>query len=114
MVEQLRSEFPSSSFSFERVDVSSWESQAAAFENVVAQQGRVDVVFANAGITEKGSLMPEKDGKPTKPELATINVNFIGVLYSKSYRSRLIKTARSNERRRRRRRRRRRKDERFS
>jgi NAD(P)-dependent dehydrogenase (short-subunit alcohol dehydrogenase family) len=82
VVEQLRSEFPSSSFSFERVDVSSWESQAAAFENVVAQQGRVDVVFANAGITEKGSLLPEKDGKLTRPELATINVNFVGVLYS--------------------------------
>jgi NAD(P)-dependent dehydrogenase (short-subunit alcohol dehydrogenase family) len=96
VVEQLRSEFPSSSFSFERVDVSSWESQAAAFENVVAQQGRVDVVFANAGITEKGSLLPEKDGKLTRPELATINVNFVGVLYSKSYRSWLVKTGGSN------------------
>ncbi|KAL6239503.1 hypothetical protein BDW75DRAFT_120469 [Aspergillus navahoensis] len=82
VLEQLRSEFPSSSFSFERVDVSRWESQAAAFENVIAEQGRVDVVFANAGITEKGSLLPEKDGKLTKPELATINVNFVGVLYS--------------------------------
>jgi NAD(P)-dependent dehydrogenase (short-subunit alcohol dehydrogenase family) len=64
------------------VDVSNWESQAVAFENVIAQQGRVDVVFANAGITEKGSLLPEKNGKLTKPELATVNVNFIGVLYS--------------------------------
>jgi NAD(P)-dependent dehydrogenase (short-subunit alcohol dehydrogenase family) len=64
--------------------VSSWESQAAAFERVFAQQGRVDVVFANAGITEKGSLLPEKDGKLTKPELATINVNFVGVVYSMS------------------------------
>ncbi|RDW72554.1 putative short chain dehydrogenase/reductase [Aspergillus mulundensis] len=82
VLEQLRSEFPSSSFSFERVDVSSWESQAAAFENVIAHQGRVDVVFANAGITERGSLLPEKDGKLTKPELATIDVNFVGVLYS--------------------------------
>ncbi|KAL4989395.1 hypothetical protein BDW68DRAFT_175925 [Aspergillus falconensis] len=82
VLEQLRSEFPSSSFSFERVDVSSWESQAAAFESVIAQQGRVDVVFANAGITEKGSLLPEKDGQLTKPELATMNVNFVGVLYS--------------------------------
>ncbi|KAL2830306.1 hypothetical protein BDW59DRAFT_158636 [Aspergillus cavernicola] len=82
VLDQLRTEFPSTSFSFEQCDVSSWESQAAAFENVVAQQGRVDVVFANAGITEKGSLLPEKEGKPVKPELATVNVNFVGVMYS--------------------------------
>lgn len=44
----------------------------------------MDVVFANAGITEKGSLLPEKDGKLTKPELTTIDVNFVGVLYSMS------------------------------
>lgn len=42
----------------------------------------MDVVFANAGITEKGSLLPEKEGKPVKPELATVNVNLIGVMYS--------------------------------
>lgn len=82
MLSQLRAEYPSSSFSFEKVDVSDWESQAAAFESVIAQQGRVDVVFANAGITEKGSLLPEKDGKLTKPELATVNVNFVGAMYS--------------------------------
>ncbi|KAL4794377.1 hypothetical protein BDV19DRAFT_364919 [Aspergillus venezuelensis] len=82
VLETLRTEFPSSSFSFQQVDVSSWESQAAVFERVIAEQGRVDVVFANAGITEKGSLLPEKDGKLTKPELATVNVNFLGVLYS--------------------------------
>ncbi|KAJ0424369.1 hypothetical protein BJY00DRAFT_326935 [Aspergillus carlsbadensis] len=81
-VSQLQTEFPGTGFSFERVDVSSWESQADAFERVFAQQGRIDVVFANAGITEKGSLLPEKDGKLTKPELATINVNFVGVVYS--------------------------------
>ncbi|KAL2820095.1 hypothetical protein BJX63DRAFT_381292 [Aspergillus granulosus] len=82
VIETLRAEFPSCGFSFERVDVSDWESQAAAFGNVFAQQGRIDVVFANAGITEKGSLLPEQDGTLTKPELATVNVNFVGVLYS--------------------------------
>ncbi|KAL4917707.1 hypothetical protein BDW62DRAFT_81322 [Aspergillus aurantiobrunneus] len=81
VLDQLRSEYPSTTFSFERVDVSNWENQAAAFENVIAQQGRVDIVFVNAGITEKGSLLPEKDGKLTKPELTTVDVNFVGVLY---------------------------------
>jgi NAD(P)-dependent dehydrogenase (short-subunit alcohol dehydrogenase family) len=83
-LDQLQSEFPSSGVSFEQCDVSSWESQAEVFEKICLQQGRIDVVFANAGITEKGSLLPEKDKSskgPTKPNLATVNVNFIGVMY---------------------------------
>jgi len=82
-LDQLRAEFPSARVSFEQCDVSSWESQAAVFEKIYTQQGRIDVVFANAGITEKGSLLPDKDSSkgPTKPNLATVNVNFIGVIY---------------------------------
>ncbi|KAI9372299.1 hypothetical protein BJX61DRAFT_455171 [Aspergillus egyptiacus] len=83
VLDQLRTEFPSSSISFEQCDVSSWASQAAAFENVIAAQGRVDVVFANAGISERGNLLPEKtEEKPVKPELGTVEINFVGVLYS--------------------------------
>lgn len=82
---QLREEFPSASVSFEQCDVSSWENQAAVFEKIYKQHGRIDIVFANAGITEKGSLMPSEvdfDG-PIKPELSTLNVNLIGCIYSK-------------------------------
>lgn len=82
---QLREEFPSASVSFEQCDVSSWENQAAVFEKIYKQHGRIDIVFANAGITEKGSLMPSEvdcDG-PIKPELSTLNVNLIGCVYSK-------------------------------
>ncbi|KAJ5203785.1 uncharacterized protein N7498_004664 [Penicillium cinerascens] len=84
-LDQLRSEFPSAGVSFESCDVSSWESQAAVFERIYEQQGRIDVVFANAGITEKGTLLPENVDSskgPTKPNLATVNVNFVGVIYS--------------------------------
>lgn len=80
---QLRAKFPSASISFEECDVSSWESQAAAFENVFTQQGQIDIVFANAGITEKGSLLPQDDSGdgPLKPNLATLNVNLVGAIY---------------------------------
>ncbi|KAJ5249106.1 hypothetical protein N7468_000557 [Penicillium chermesinum] len=85
-VDNLRSEFPSAGISFEQCDVSSWESQAAAFENVYKNQDRIDIVFANAGITEKGSILIHEEGSqdqgPTKPNLATLNVNLIGTLYS--------------------------------
>lgn len=80
---QLRAEFPSAGVSFEECDVSSWESQAAVFEKIFTEQGRIDVVFANAGITEKGSLLP-RDGAengPVKPNLTTLNVNLVGVIY---------------------------------
>lgn len=83
-LDQLRAEFPTASVSFEECDVSSWESQAVAFERVYTQQGRIDIVFANAGITEKGSLLPEMTGTsngPVKPNLATVNVNFVGCIY---------------------------------
>jgi NAD(P)-dependent dehydrogenase (short-subunit alcohol dehydrogenase family) len=66
-------------------DVSSWESQAAAFEKVVAEQGHIDTVFANAGITQKGDLLANiHEAKPSKPELTTLDVNLVGVIYSTS------------------------------
>jgi NAD(P)-dependent dehydrogenase (short-subunit alcohol dehydrogenase family) len=84
VLQQLQTEFPSASVSFEQCDVSSWESQAAAFEKIYAQQGRVDIVFANAGISKEGNLLPAKgDAAPVKPNLTTMNVNLVGVIYSK-------------------------------
>ncbi|KAJ5557055.1 hypothetical protein N7494_000970 [Penicillium frequentans] len=81
---QLRAEFPSAGVSFEECDVSSWESQAAVFGKIFTEQGRIDIVFANAGITEKGSLLPRDaaENGPVKPNLATLNVNLVGVIYS--------------------------------
>lgn len=71
------------SFSFHYCDVTSWESQAKAFAEVVAQQGRVDIVCANAGVAEKGAFL-EPSEQPTKPNMVSCNVNFNGVLYSRS------------------------------
>ncbi|KAJ5166260.1 short chain dehydrogenase/reductase [Penicillium canariense] len=83
ILRQLQAEFPSSSISFEDCDVSSWESQAAAFERIYAQQGQVDIVFANAGISKEGNLLPAKsDTGPSRPNLTTMNVNLVGVIYT--------------------------------
>ncbi|KAK5053847.1 hypothetical protein LTR84_001809 [Exophiala bonariae] len=84
IVQSLQHDFPSSnaaSFSFHRCDVASWDSQATAFEDVVASQGRVDIVFANAGVAEKGAFM-EPSEKPTKPNMLSCDINFYGVLYT--------------------------------
>ncbi|CEJ59633.1 hypothetical protein PMG11_08250 [Penicillium brasilianum] len=83
VLQQLQTEYPSASVSFEECDVSSWDSQAAAFEKIYAQQGRVDIVFANAGISREGNLLPAKgDAGPVKPNLKTLDVNLVGVIYT--------------------------------
>lgn len=88
--QSLRSQYPTASVSFEHCDVSSWESQAAAFEKAVEQQGGVDIVFANAGVTEsvdlvKSALGSASGGGPVKPGLKTVDVNFWGVVYCMWY-----------------------------
>ncbi|EED15422.1 short chain dehydrogenase/reductase, putative [Talaromyces stipitatus ATCC 10500] len=80
--EEYKSASPNTTISFHQCDVSSWESQAAAFKEVFQQQGRVDYVVANAGITEKGNLLQVDEREPVKPSLATLDVNLVGVIYS--------------------------------
>ncbi|TPX18825.1 uncharacterized protein E0L32_011504 [Thyridium curvatum] len=77
---------PGSSFS--RVDVSSYEEQAAAFDRVFRAEGRLDFVFANAGIFEKGNFYDTAAGDasdgppppPPPPNEACIDVNLKGVI----------------------------------
>jgi 15-hydroxyprostaglandin dehydrogenase (NAD) len=63
-------------------DVSSWESSAAAFKKVFEWAGRIDFLAANAGVAEKESLytLPDED-EPQKPNLATVEVDLLGVFY---------------------------------
>ncbi|GAB1217345.1 hypothetical protein ATERTT37_006584 [Aspergillus terreus] len=83
VLSDLQREFPSASLSFEVCDTSSWEAQAAAFAAVYAQRGRIDLVFANAGITEKGSVLDGMHAAaPVKPTVVTLDVNLLGVIYS--------------------------------
>ncbi|TNY22238.1 hypothetical protein DMC30DRAFT_415242 [Rhodotorula diobovata] len=66
-------------------DVTSWESQVALFDHAVKTYGQVDVVVANAGIFESGSFLDDTvdtEGKLTKPDLGTIDINVVGTLYT--------------------------------
>ncbi|GAA98000.1 uncharacterized protein L969DRAFT_16206 [Mixia osmundae IAM 14324] len=68
-------------------NVTSWQSQVDLFKLAERTYGKVDIVFANAGVTEK--LHPGfeddvigADGELTKPDLRTLDINLIGVLYT--------------------------------
>ncbi|KAJ5519964.1 hypothetical protein N7463_000417 [Penicillium fimorum] len=68
---------------FIKVDVCSWESQRDAFIQIEEWFGRIDHVFANAGVGPTMNFMDDgvdENGQPTPPDLRTINVNLLGVL----------------------------------
>ncbi|KAJ5774831.1 glucose 1-dehydrogenase [Penicillium paradoxum] len=67
------------------VDVSSWDSQAAAFQQALDQFGRVDYVLAGAGIGEN-QWIPDNTATSgfEKPQLSVIDVNVTGMLYTVS------------------------------
>lgn len=51
------------------------------FAEVYRETGSVDVVFANAGVSEVGTFLEKCEGEPTKPNLKTLDVNITGTLY---------------------------------
>jgi NAD(P)-dependent dehydrogenase (short-subunit alcohol dehydrogenase family) len=67
-----------------RVDVSSWESQVAAFEKAIEAAPRLDLVLVNAGIGEE-VFVPNDGGKGrgfAKPNLGTLDIDLTGFLYT--------------------------------
>lgn len=66
-------------------DVTSWESQAAAFQQALDLFGRVDYVLAIAGVGEN-QWMPANNETTgfEKPHLSVIDINLTGVLYTVS------------------------------
>jgi NAD(P)-dependent dehydrogenase (short-subunit alcohol dehydrogenase family) len=84
---ELASEYPNAQVTFKKCDVSSWKEQAAVFKEVFEEHGgKIDVVLANAGISEQGetSSVDLKEETPSEPRLGAINVNLIGVIYCES------------------------------
>lgn len=83
IIAKVADEYPQASLCFKRSDVSSWEDQAAAFEQIYREHGWIDIVMANAGISEQGqsSIVKVEEDAPVKPDTRSIDVNFLGVLY---------------------------------
>ena len=83
IIAEVTAEYPQASVSFDKCDVSSWEEQAAVFKKVYGEHGRIDVVMANAGISEQGqsSIVRVEDDAPVKPDIKSIDVNFLGAIY---------------------------------
>ncbi|KAH6649574.1 hypothetical protein F5144DRAFT_588254 [Chaetomium tenue] len=96
---QVAAEFPPAAVSFHPCDVADWDEQAAAFRQAFAELGhRLDVVVANAGVSEQGATslvrLPlgggvvgegageGEDEGPTRPSVATLQVNLLGTVYS--------------------------------
>ncbi|KAJ5647978.1 adam [Penicillium lividum] len=71
---------------FIKCDTTSWEDQAHLFQEAISfsPTGKISFVVANAGIHRKDEVYSYAgDGKaPQKPDLATIDVNLIGTLYT--------------------------------
>jgi len=66
-----------------QVNAADWDSQLAAFEKAVDAFGRIDYVFPIAGIGERKAIKNDPSAKKfEKPDLATIDVDLNGVLYT--------------------------------
>ncbi|OAL32578.1 hypothetical protein AYO20_07888 [Fonsecaea nubica] len=67
-------------------DVTDYQSQARAFRDTFEKWGRIDLVFANAGISEReefasAAAQPEAT-ESTTPDTSVIDVCLVGVAYS--------------------------------
>lgn len=67
------------------VDVANWNSQAKAFSQAVADFGRLDYVYAIAGVGEQ-TFIPNNPNSSgfVMPNLTTLDVDLTGVLYTAS------------------------------
>ena len=81
VVSSLKTDFPSTTFVFKKCDISDWDEQKRVFGEVYKEHGSVDVVCANAGVSEITKFLAVAEGEPEKPNLRTLDINLIGTLY---------------------------------
>lgn len=93
VLSSLRQEYPAANFIFQRCDVSQWDDQKLAFEKTFQDFEHIDIVIANAGISEKGNFLSKDEGEPVKPTFTTLDVNMTGMLYSKEFQSLFLNQA---------------------
>ena len=88
LVREVRNETRNPNLHFFHCDVTDWQSQVQFFKDAinVSPHGGIDTVVANAGISDSNFAFetPESlDGpNPSPPNLAVIDVNLKGVLYT--------------------------------
>lgn len=85
IVASVQADHPNSKLAFKHCNVASWDEQARVFKEVYEQHGRqLDIVMANAGVSDRGenNITVLDEGEPSQPNLVTVNVNFVGCLYS--------------------------------
>ncbi|KAF1361224.1 short-chain dehydrogenase/reductase [Lizonia empirigonia] len=71
------------SFEFVQTDVSQWKSLTSLFKSTIATHGRIDFVFANAGIGPRANylaLETDAAGELQQPNTATLDVNLNSVI----------------------------------
>lgn len=74
-----------SSIPFHRTDVTSWKNQSEMFKAAEKEYGKIDHVFANAGISPTITLLEDdvdENGDLLPPKMNTLNVNLTGCLYT--------------------------------
>ncbi|KAK3346312.1 hypothetical protein B0T25DRAFT_276340 [Lasiosphaeria hispida] len=82
---ELATEYPQATVSFKQCDVTLWDEQAAVFQEVYhGHSDRIDVVMANAGVSEQGvtTIVDLGEDTPSPPKLKSLNINLIGTIYS--------------------------------
>jgi len=66
---------------FHKVDVTSYASLAGVFDAVFKQEGRLDFVFANAGIVERWNFYAKNEQTPPpEPDQLSIDINLKAVI----------------------------------
>lgn len=70
---------------FHRADVSVYNDLAGAFQTVFRENGRIDFVFANAGVIERTNFYanhtePNNDSPPPELDPATLEIDLKGVV----------------------------------
>ncbi|POS75895.1 hypothetical protein DHEL01_v205708 [Diaporthe helianthi] len=84
VVSSVAQNHPKANLHFKKCDVSSWKNQAEAFKDVYNEFGRVDIVMANAGISEQGgsAMASIEEEEPKEPNLKIMDVDLSGVIYT--------------------------------
>lgn len=68
---------------FFTLDVTSWDALSGLFEKAVELHGRIDHVFANAGVAPRTTLLEEtldSNGKLLEPDYRVIDINLKSVM----------------------------------